>query len=143
MKIITGFAMLVFSTVSLAAGFQSTSDTRKFSDALLDQFVAKQFKAALESAKSYWPIPESEIDTLANQIAEQWPIVDKRFGSAMGKEFIREERIGKSFLRYYYLHKFANHAIYWKIDFYRPSDEWKVNSIIFLDSLDDLYEQAR
>ena len=140
MKNIVVVAMLMFASSVLAEGFKSEQQTRDFADKLMDQFIAKKFKEGLDSAKPYWPIPEVEIDGLANQISQQWPIVDQRFGQAIDKEFISEKRIGKSFLRYYYLHKFQNHSIYWQIDFYKPRDEWKINSIIFLDSLEALFE---
>ena len=78
--------------------------------------------------------------SMANQINQQWPLVDQRFGAAISKEFIKEKSIGESFVRYYYLHKFENHSIYWQIDFYKPRDYWQINSIIFLDSLEPLYE---
>ena len=95
----------------------------------------------LAIAKAYWPLPPVEIDGLANQINTQWSIVNQRFGEPTGIEFIREERLGKSFVKYYYLHKFENHAIYWKFVFYKPVDKWKINSIVFEDNLDFLFVQ--
>ena len=81
-----------------------------------------------------------DIFYIVNQINQQWPLVDKRFGKPIDKEFIKEKRIGKSFIRFYYLHKFENHSMYWQYDFYKPHNEWKINKIIFLDSLESLYE---
>ena len=132
--------MLMSSFSALAQGFESEQQARAFADNLMVQFIAKKFKEGLDSAKPYWPMPEVEIDGLTNQILQQWPIVDQRFGKAIDKEFISEKRIGQSFLRFYYLHKFQNHSIYWQIDFYKPREQWKINSIIFLDSLETLYE---
>jgi len=140
MRSIIFVALLILVSNSIAEGLKSEKQTREFSDKIMDQFITKKFKEGLALAKPYWPIPEVEIDGLTNQIEQQWPIVDQRFGQAIGKEFISGKRIGKSFLRYYYLHKFENHSIYWQIDFYKPRNEWKVNSIIFLDSLEALYE---
>jgi hypothetical protein len=140
MKNILFVIMFMFSVSSLASGFQSEKETRSFADSLMDQFIAKKFDEALSSAKPYWPIPAVEIDGMANKISQQWPIVDQRFGQSISKEFLKEKRIGKSFLRYYYLHKFEKHSIYWQIDFYKPKAEWRINSIIFLDQLETLYE---
>lgn len=140
MKSIILMMMMAFTSISFAKGLESEKQVREFSDKLMDQFIAKKFTEGLNSAKEYWPLPEVEIDGLGNQISQQWPIVDQRFGQAIAKEFVKEKRIGKSFLRYYYLHKFENHSIYWQLDFYKPKNEWKINSIIFLDSLETLYE---
>ena len=51
-----------------------------------------------------------------------------------------QEKVGKSFILYYYLHKFENHAIYWRFTFYKPNDVWKVNGITYRDDLDFLFE---
>lgn len=133
-------SILIFSTSINAAGFSSKKETRKYADKLMDYFVKKQFSAGLNDAKKYWPLPVVEIDGLANKINQQWPIVDKRFGKAISKEFIKSKSIGNSFVRYYYLHKFEKHSIYWRFDFYKPRNEWKINTLIFLDNLDSLYE---
>jgi len=133
--------MFFFFTLTIqAAGLTSAKDTRVFSDLLVDHFIKKEFSTGLNKAKQYWPIPTVEIDGLANKISQQWPIVDKRFGKAISKEFVKTQRIGESFLRHIYLHKFENHSIYWQIDFYKPRNSWKINTILFLDSLDSLYE---
>lgn len=107
---------------------------------MMDHMVKGEFQGGFNLAKSYWPIPEVEIDGIVNQINMQWPLIDQRFGKSIKKEFLSKKRIGKSFVRYYYLHKFENHSIYWQIDFYKPVDEWKINSIVFLDSLETLFE---
>lgn len=138
-KLLLSLLCLV-SCATFAEGFKTEAEAREFSDKMMDQFINKKFQQGLDAAKPYWPLPDVEIDGLANQIAQQWPIVDQRFGQAIEAEFISEKRIGNSFLRYYYLHKFENHAIYWQIDFYKPREDWKINSILFLDTLETLYQ---
>ena len=140
MKYLLSICIFVFSSHAFASGFKTESQIRSFSDNFINQIVSQKFKSAFDNAKQYWPIPAVEIDGIVNKIDQQWPIVQQRFGKAVGMEFIRQERIGNSFLRYFYLHKFENHAIYWRIDFYKPDDIWKINTVTFLDSLDALYE---
>lgn len=140
MKKLILLGLLLFSVSAFAGGFKTENETRKYSDILMKQFLKEKFKEGFNDAKKYWPIPPVEIDGLVNQIKQQWSIVNQRFGKPIEIEFIKKEGIGKSFLRYFYLHKFQNHAIYWRIDFYKPNREWKINTIVFLDSLDVLYE---
>lgn len=137
------YLTIIFLLVSLqvqASGFSTAEETRKFSDQTIELFVQGKFNEALNQAKPFWPIPAVEVDGLANQIAQQWPVIDRRFGASLASEFVRTEKIANSFVRHYYLHKFENHAIYWQIDFYKPKDSWKINMIVFLDSLDVLFE---
>ena len=131
--------LLAFSLTATAKGFKKESETKVFADSLMTQFIKGDFAGALNKAKVYWPLPAIEIDGMLNKINQQWPLVKQRFGKTTGKELVQTIRIGKSFIRYVYLHKFENHAIYWQIDFYRPLNEWQINQIIFLDNLNTLY----
>jgi len=140
MKAVFVLMLAVYLNIVSAAEFTSIKSTRVFADKFTNILLKEQFKSAFDSAKPYWPIPKVEIDGIVNKINQQWPVVQQRFGNSVGMEFIRNEKIGGSFLRYYYLHKFQNHAIYWRIDFYKPQETWKINTVTFLDNLDVLYE---
>ena len=122
-----------------AATLKDISETKSLSDKIMQHFLKAEFVKGLNIAKAYWPLPPVEIDGLANQINTQWSIVQQRFGESTGMEFIKEERLGKSFVRYYYLHKFLNHAIYWRFTYYKPETEWKINGITFKDNLESLF----
>ena len=139
-KIILIILFVALSNPAQAAGFKTEKDCRSFADGLMDQFLNARFQEGFNSVKKYWPIPETDIDGLVKQIQQQWPLVTQRYGKPFAKEFVGEKRIGKSFLRYYYLHKFENHAIYWQIDFYNPSSEWEINMINFFNNVDALYK---
>lgn len=143
MKVLIGIFFLLFINLSFAEPLKSIESTKEVADKMVNHFVKKEFKQGLDGAKQHWPLPEVELNGLLNQIQTQWPIVDQRFGQAIGKEFVKEERIGSSFVRYYYLHKFQKHSIYWKIEFYKPKDKWIVNGVSFLDDLNVLYRVVK
>ncbi|MGB5473679.1 MAG: hypothetical protein WBQ78_09405 [Gammaproteobacteria bacterium] len=133
-------ALILIVAQSVSAGtLNEIADTRSLSDKIMQHFLKAEFVEGLDIAKGHWPLPPVEIDGLANQINTQWSIVQQRFGKPTGEEFIKEERIGKSFVRFFYLHKFENHAIYWEFTYYKPNKEWKINGITFKDDLDFLF----
>jgi hypothetical protein len=134
---------LLFSQVITAAPLKDVTETKTLSNTIMQHFLKEEFDKGLNIAKSHWPLPPVEIDGLANQINTQWSVVQQRFGKPTGIELVSEERIGQSFVRYYFLHKFENHAIYWKFTYYKPNNEWKVNGITFQDDLDFLFVPKR
>ena len=140
MKSFLSITLLAFSLNVFADGFKTSEDTKEFSDTLMTKIKSEKFTEGFDSVKPYWPIPEVEIDSLVNDINKQWPLISKRFGKSIDTEFVRKEKIGNSFIKYYYLHKFDKHAIYWAISYYKPHNEWVVNTITFKDNLDLLYE---
>ena len=115
------------------------SETKTLSDEIMQYFLKDEFVEGINMAKAYWPLKPVELDNLANTIITQWVIVKQRYGKSMGMEFIKEERLAQSFVRFYYLHKFENHAVYWKFTYYKPENEWKINSITFKDDLGFLF----
>lgn len=138
-RIILALFVAVLSSQSLSEGLKTKEKTLVFSDLVMKEFVEKDFKSGIEKVKGHWPLPGVEMDNLLNVILQQWPVVDQRFGEAVGYEFLYSESIGDSFVRHYYLHKFSNHAIYWKFTYYKPGNNWVVNGVEFLDTLDLLY----
>jgi len=140
MKKCLALILMFFSTLASADGLKNEKEVLDFSDKMMGLIYKEKFQEAFDLAKPYWPIPVIEIEGVVNKINQQWPVVQSRFGEAISTEFVKKESIGKSFIRYYYLHKFQNHAIYWRMDFYKPKKEWKINTVVFLDSLDALYE---
>lgn len=139
MKLLSFFVAVIFSFGALADDLKTPKSTRLCADQIVDLLAQNKFREGVDLAKPFWPMPEKEIDSLAEQIDQKLAIVANRFGKPLGKEFVARSVIGKSFIRYYYLHKFENHAGYWRIDFYKPKDVWRINSITFMDSVDVLY----
>jgi hypothetical protein len=113
---------------------------QEVSDKIMQYFVKSDFDKGLRIAKEYWVLSDREIDRLETQIERQWRTINKRFGLSLDMEFIKTQKLGDSFIRYYYLQKFENHAIYWSFTFYRSKGMWQINEIIFKDDLDSLFE---
>ncbi len=134
------FVLLSFSLA--AEGLKTAEQTERFAEKLITMFYAKDFKGGIDAARPYWPLPQGELDSLTTTIISQWVVVENRFGNATGYELIKKEKIGSSFIRYYYLHKFERHAIYWNFTFYKPEDVWVINTISFMDDLEILFEAA-
>ncbi len=102
-------------------------------------FGREDFDSGYGLLKPYWPIPVVEIDNVINQTKIQWPIVQQRFGKPIGSEFVKEEKAGASFVRLTYLQKFEKHAVRWLFVFYKPKEEWLINTVTFDDQVGRLF----
>ena len=139
-SVLLTLSVFAMTGVTHAKELKNQIDTKTLVDKMVSHFIKKEFTEGMALAKPHWPLPEVELENLIKTIEKQWPIVDQRFGQAVGQEMVSKQKIGDSFLRYYYLHKFKNHAIYWEITFYKPEDNWVVNGVSFKDNLDILYK---
>ena len=140
LSVLLTLSIFAMTGVAHAKTLKNQIDTKALVDSMVSHFIKKEFTEGMALAKPHWPLPEVELDNLIKKIETQWPVVDQRFGQAVGQEMVSKQKIGDSFLRYYYLHKFKYHAIYWKITFYKPEDNWYVNGVSFKDNLDILYK---
>lgn len=136
---------LVSLTLSVAAQpaaqpLKTTADARRVADQAVALFKTEKFPEAYEILKPHWPLPQVEIDSLANQTHTQWPMVRQRFGTSLATEFMRERKGGASLVEFTYLQKFERHGVRWTFLFYKPQDRWLVNSVAWDDDIDLLVE---
>ena len=142
MKSILLMVAVLILTASLAdAGLKSEAEIRKHADSILEKVVKNKLKEAFDLSKQNWPIPAEEIDNLRYQTETQLKSVSSRFGKMLSKEFILEEKIGNSFVRYQYIVKFEKHAIRWMFIFYKPKSEWILNHMSWDDSIQLLFKK--
>jgi hypothetical protein len=118
----------------------SAAETRKLTEHAMGLVKQEKFAEAYASVKPFWPLPAIEIDGMANQMNTQWPMVQQRFGKSLDTEFVNQQKVGESFIRYTYLQKFERHAIRWTFVFYKPKDQWIVNAVSWDDGVNELFE---
>jgi hypothetical protein len=122
-----------------AQELKSIEQTKELATKATNLFGERKLREGFTVLKKYWPLPESEIENLINQTEMQWTMVDQRFGKPISVEFVREEKIASSFIKYLFIQKFENHAIRWEIIFYKPKRQWKVNNIKWDDDIKQLF----
>jgi len=132
--------LLGLPTLAASEELASLAEARMLADNAVALFKDEKFAEGYGLLTPYWPLEPAEINDLVGQTLDQWPIVQQRFGTAVGTEFISETSAGDSFVRYIYLQKFQNHALRWIFTFYRASDAWVVNGVSFDDQIDLLFE---
>jgi hypothetical protein len=137
---VVALAAFTFPALAAADELPSLAEARALADDAVALFRDEKFAEGYGLLTPYWPLEPKEITNLVDQTLGQWPIVQQRFGTAVGTEFVSEATVGDSFTRYIYLHKFQNHAIRWIFTFYRANDAWVVNGVSFDDQIDLLFE---
>ncbi|MGM0442478.1 MAG: hypothetical protein ACQEQC_08685 [Elusimicrobiota bacterium] len=139
-KLVNTVVLVGLLTCVAEAGLKSEAQTRRFGDKIVEEFTSGNISESFEIAKEHWPMPAEELDNLSSQTEAQIKQLRPRFGDIVGKEFIRREKLGDSFLRYQYIIKFENHAIRWILIFYRPKGEWVLNQLNWDDKIERLFD---
>lgn len=132
--------VLLLSTPARADALEDVKATETLSQQVADLIAAGKLKAAYARLKPYWPIPAHEVDALIYQAQGQRPTIEARFGRSLSIERAGTQVLGDSFVRYIFLEKYERHAIVWAFTFYRPGDAWVVNSALYTDDFNAMFE---
>jgi hypothetical protein len=140
-------ALLAMTQVALAEedapkhkALEDVYGARGLTDAFMDLAVAGKIQEAFDSVMPYWPVSEAQIGAVVLQTIRQRELVIGAFGGPRGMEFLREDRLGESFLRFVYLEKRENHALAWIFIFYSADGAtWQLNSLIWNDKVPEFF----
>ena len=98
----------------------------KISEAYDQLFVGSQIPAQKPQA----------VDVLKRQTSSVLPL----YGSIVGLEKLREERIGQSIIRLVYVLKLEVAPTIWEFYFYKPDKNWFLANVIFNDQFNLLHK---
>jgi len=139
MKLVLSILLVICSCQVFGEELKTKQQLIDLSDKFMSIIDDGDIEKALEFVTPYWPIPKHEIDGMAYKMNSQMPKIKERFGDSIETIHIKNMIISDSFYKRIYLQKFTNHALVWYISFYRPDDNWRINTLTFDDRIDRLY----
>lgn len=139
MKKLTLLAIILFSPHIFAAMLKSEEDAKNLCHKSATEFSRGEINKSFDTVKPYWPIPVDEITNLSYQTKSQLDRIKDRFGRVLSAEFIETQKAGSSFLKYSYAIKFEKHAVRYTCIFYKPKNDWVVNTVSWDDSIHLLF----
>lgn len=135
--------MVIFLFIPLivhAATLESKDEVRSLARSAMEKVGAGDIDGGFKVIKPYVIIPGSEFEVMVENYQLQAPAIERRFGKTLGIEFLSEEIVGESLMKISYLQKFEKHAMRWRFYFYRPGDEWVLNTFYTDDKITKLFE---
>ena len=139
--VLLGILIVCTACICFAEEFKSKEEITSFLRDLSPQITKGEIKQAFKKIKPYWPIPAHEVDAIVYQVETQSGQITSRLGQPLSMEVAKTYKIGKSFYREVYLLKYEKHAMCWVFTFYKPKNKWLVNSVVFCDIFERLFEE--
>lgn len=103
------------------------------SDQIMKAIANGQVRDALDMVKPHTSAPDAQFDAMVEQIRQQKPVVDSRFGENLGYELLRNDTIGDSLTRPVFLHRLERGGMVWLFTWYRGSEGWLLSNVRFVD----------
>lgn len=140
LKYIIGIFILALSISAAADPITDVGDTKKLCQSAAEAFGSGNPKQSYEILKPHWPLSAEEINNLAYQTESQLKVASSRYGDILGSGFIGSKEAGDSFVQHTFIAKFEIHAVRFICEFYKPRNEWLVNSVYWDDSTSKLFQ---
>lgn len=139
------FTAMLLTVASGSHAFEtvaSPQDARAMTDQVMAKVAANELDDVAQTLKSYTNAPDAEAEVAASigQLKLQRSLIAQRFGSSLGAEFVRQEKIGDSLLRITHLHRFERHAMRWSFHFYRTNKGWVLSTFSYDDNPAALFQ---
>jgi hypothetical protein len=134
--------VLLLSHLSVSAQqppFATPADVRKFTDAVMGLIGSGKYEDAWKRMKPASIIPPADFDAFAAQFNSQLPNFTPRYGKPNGFEYLRDQQLGTSLLRFQYIAKYERSATRWIFVFYRTSSGWVLTDFKFDGNISALF----
>jgi hypothetical protein len=119
----------------------SKSSAKDLANNVMTEIAKGNMEAGLKLTKPYLIVPEHEYFALIDQMKMQQPIIDQRFGKTISVEVAAIEEVGESLMLVLFLQKFEKHVLRWKFYFYKPRNEWVLNTFMFDDTIQSMFQR--
>ena len=140
MKTINGILLSIMCFAASANTLTTPKQTQKLCMTAVSHLSTGNVDQSFNTLKAFWPMPAAELDNLAYQTRSQLNMVASRFGKPIGIDYIRTQKAGSSFLKHTYIVKYEKHALRYLCVFYKPKNNWLVNSVVWDDETSSLFK---
>jgi len=132
--------IILFSANTLADTLPTKIAAKQLAKRVMAEIGQGNMEAGIKLTKPYLIVPEHEYFALIDQMKMQQPMINQRFGKTISVEVAVVEEVGESLMLILYLQKFDNHVLRWKFYFYKPRNEWVLNTFMFDDKIEAMFQ---
>jgi hypothetical protein len=136
-------ALLILSPANAFAQQQVASSTdalRKVLDQSMGSLSKGQIKEGYSTLSLYSSLPSADMQVALEDILNQQPGIQRRFGRRLGYQLLRSEGMGDNLIRWTYLERFEKSAITWNFIGYRGKTGWMISGVTWSGDLERLFE---
>jgi hypothetical protein len=135
MKITTAIVLLAltqpFVSQAQSKYLQTPAEVRQAAEGVVASVAANNYVGAWKDLKPLSVVPASNFELFEAQFNSQLGTSLQRYGSAIGYELVREDKLGDNLLRYTFLVRHEKAPMRWMLVFYRAEKGWVVTDFKF------------
>jgi hypothetical protein len=138
------FTIIVLTLSSLAhsqeGNLKTVDEVKNLSKEVSLLFKENKQSEAIDKMRPFWPVSESEINTLLEQTVKYSSILEDRYGKIINQQKVKEETIKDFALKEIYFVNYEKSAIRLIFIYYKGSKGWILNSFKWDDNFTEEFK---
>jgi len=133
-KLLVPFALLVVLSGSAAGQTKflgNANDARASLDGIVGCIAASNYSCAWKELRPLSVLPAVELNAFEAQFNSQLGAVIRRFGEPLDLEFLHEQQLGTSLVKYEFLVRHEKAPVRWTFIMYRARKGWVLTDFKF------------
>ena len=122
---------------------RSPREVREIADEAMRQIEKKDLKKFFGVLAPYFAIPKTELEEFILTYQNKMRLVENRYGKTIRIQFVKDELTADTVYRVIYFQILEKTFIAWRFIFYKPEDEWIVNTVTFDDNKQKIFDFLR
>jgi hypothetical protein len=132
--------LLSFANLSHAKTLENTSKINKVSNYFMSQILAGETSSAFSLISAYLGVDAASFDERGKKAEVSLNQLNSSLGKPLSYALLEKQAVGEHFYKVIYLLKYDSAALVWEINFYQPSDGWKLVDINFNTDINALFK---
>ncbi|MFT6028479.1 MAG: hypothetical protein ACI8O8_000203 [Oleiphilaceae bacterium] len=132
--------LLSFANLSHGKTLENTSKINKVSDFFMSQILTGETSSAFSLISVYLGVDAASFDERGKKAEVSLNQLNSSLGKPLSYALLEKQAVGEHFYKVIYLLKYDSAALVWEINFYQPSDGWKLVDINFNTDINALFK---
>ncbi len=132
--------LIGLSSLSHAKTLEDTSKINKVSDFFMSQILAGEVSSAFSLISAYLGVDAASFEERGKKAELNLSQLNASLGKPLSYDLLEKKAVGKHFYKIVYLLKYDSAALVWELNYYQPSNGWKLVDISFNTDINALFK---
>tara|TARA_R110001592_G_scaffold7126_1_gene40158 strand:- start:24595 stop:25032 length:438 start_codon:yes stop_codon:yes gene_type:complete len=133
-------SLIFISSLSQAKTLEDIKKADKVTDYFMSQILAGEVSSAFSLISAYLGVDAASFEERGKKAELNLSQLNSSLGKPLSYALLEKQAVGEHFYKMIYLLKYESAALVWEINYYQPSDGWKLVDINFNTDINSLFK---
>lgn len=132
--------LIFISSLSQAKTLEDIKKVDKVTNFFMSQILAGETSSAYSLIAAYLGVDAASFEERGKKAELNLSQLNSTLGKPLSYALLEKQAVGEHFYKLIYLLKYETAALVWEINYYQPSQGWKLVDINIHDKIDSLFK---